>query len=626
MKTFKLTLFIVFITGLIFRLQAQEAEKSPNEKAAANALDSTLAKNFRLDFAVPDHPAFNVLENNPDEILRPSGSEVFSIIYSNFIMGRVPIIPKDFAMEFSPAQVIRANKLTYGDFNVTPRKDANGHSKSVVFNGKQIYNGIRISLGTKASKNADSLQNLAVGISIPLIDRGDYRTDPVYKDKIIEKLTNFLDKSNSFDELSAKVIYHYLLVDKKYDAQIGEFASAISKIKADYQNERDKSKPIENAIADINLAVQKLEEANQNIDDILKGQVDDIKIVELVKAKKANSEKIGGHKKQLEELNKQLREANVRLALKNYTYESLIVGENNFDKAYPSLAGNRDNVIATISAATIKDFESLINKYSDAKELMGVDSAHLYFAKLAQNYIETKVASDVEEYKKPYINITNKYYEKLTEHKIEDEIKSLKQEYKEKNWNSLKWIVAGAFRFSSADSLVKNLYYSKTALWTTLAVPLGNRAKKASNQLLVGFQYSNERFDTISIVKRDSTISDTSTTEITDTLPDKYFTSRFSFGLRIYGGVNRIKAFLEANVAGVPKSLVKIGLNGGLEWNIYDGIWLLANGGADFTWHKISDVKADGTRADAKWQSKATVTPSWKIDFRFNIPEKSKLF
>jgi hypothetical protein len=118
--------------------------------------ESTLSKNFRTDFAIPEHPAFSVLNSSQDNILRPSDSkELFSVIYSNFLSGSSFLIPKELSIEFAPIQLIGINTITldkYRDNNIN-----------------RILNDSKLSICAKIDSN-DSLKKLAIGFRIPWID------------------------------------------------------------------------------------------------------------------------------------------------------------------------------------------------------------------------------------------------------------------------------------------------------------------------------------------------------------------------------------------------------------------------------------------------------------------------
>ncbi len=118
--------------------------------------DSVLAKNYGLDFSIPEHPAFNILDKNDDKIMRPSNTqELFSLVYSNFFSSNSVFIPKDFSVEFSPIQLIGMRKISIEDYKK---------------NAKRILYDMKLSVGAKLN-DGDSVRNLGAGLRITWIDK-----------------------------------------------------------------------------------------------------------------------------------------------------------------------------------------------------------------------------------------------------------------------------------------------------------------------------------------------------------------------------------------------------------------------------------------------------------------------
>ena len=120
-------------------------------------VDSTLATLGKLNFAIPVHPAFSILDNNPDNILRPGNTqEIVSLIYSNFLSGKTLIIPKDFSIEFSPAQLIGIRMITFENY---------------AKNGNRILYDAKISIGARTSDDGKNLKNIAAGLRFTWVDK-----------------------------------------------------------------------------------------------------------------------------------------------------------------------------------------------------------------------------------------------------------------------------------------------------------------------------------------------------------------------------------------------------------------------------------------------------------------------
>jgi len=138
----------------------------------------SLVKNLRLDFAVPDLPAFNGLETEPGNLLRPSTPKDFSIIANEFFNGSNIIIPKIIAIEVAPVTLIKYNKLTLQDYQRNP----------------VLYNS-RISVGT--FRDSTNLSRMSVGYRTTLINKGDIKNDKNLKELMVH-LRNINRTRNEF--------------------------------------------------------------------------------------------------------------------------------------------------------------------------------------------------------------------------------------------------------------------------------------------------------------------------------------------------------------------------------------------------------------------------------------------
>lgn len=147
------------------------------------SLSVTTAQEFTLDslvsripvkYAVPDLPAFNALGNEPADLLRPSTAKDISITANEFYDGKNIIIPKTFAVEFSPVKLIKGNRLTLQDYQ-----------KSAAW-----YNS-RISLGT--FRDSFNISKMAIGFRTTLIDKGDPKSE-----KNLQNIFNVLKDKNKF--------------------------------------------------------------------------------------------------------------------------------------------------------------------------------------------------------------------------------------------------------------------------------------------------------------------------------------------------------------------------------------------------------------------------------------------
>jgi hypothetical protein len=133
----------------------------------------SLVKSSKLNFAVPDLPAFNALKTEPGNLLRPSSPKEFSIIADQFYDGSNIIVPKSIAVEIAPITLLKYDKLTLEDYQKHPI----------------LYNS-RISLGSL--RDSINLSKLALGFRTSIINDGDIKSD-----KNLTVIFNYLRNINN---------------------------------------------------------------------------------------------------------------------------------------------------------------------------------------------------------------------------------------------------------------------------------------------------------------------------------------------------------------------------------------------------------------------------------------------
>ena len=132
--------------------------------------DSALIKNYRLNFPVPDQPAFKIFEGIPSNILRPSSVTDLSIITSSFVQGGSLVLPETFALEIAPLLLAKSNNVTLTEWQKN-----------------KVLNSLRLSVGSqKTNFNGVTGYNLAFGTRITLVDKGDIKTDISFQDSIFD--------------------------------------------------------------------------------------------------------------------------------------------------------------------------------------------------------------------------------------------------------------------------------------------------------------------------------------------------------------------------------------------------------------------------------------------------------
>jgi hypothetical protein len=129
---------------------------------ASGQAPAALARMYRLDFAIPDAPAFELLEVDPSTILRPTTVRELGLAVSDFAGdGSALTIPKAFALEVAPALIIGGPKLT-----------------TEAYRARLWLYRFRVSVATRQAEPGDRPTALALGLRASLVDRADLRTLP----------------------------------------------------------------------------------------------------------------------------------------------------------------------------------------------------------------------------------------------------------------------------------------------------------------------------------------------------------------------------------------------------------------------------------------------------------------
>ena len=134
----------------------------------------TSAAAIRNEYAVPDAPAFNILDEAAGSILKPTSVKQLAFNLSDFLGEDEKItLPRSFAVEVSPGLLIAGNKLTLKEYR----------------DNSWLYR-IRVSLATKRDSTTGSASSLALGIRGSISDDSDLRTNPEY----IKEATGLAEK------------------------------------------------------------------------------------------------------------------------------------------------------------------------------------------------------------------------------------------------------------------------------------------------------------------------------------------------------------------------------------------------------------------------------------------------
>jgi hypothetical protein len=119
---------------------------------------------YKTNFAIPDAPAFELLSVDPNTILRPQSTRELALSLSKFQSADGSFtIPQALALEFSPALLIRGERITESGFAAHPR----------------LYN-LRLSLAALRGSKTGANARLALGARFTLSDRSQLKNDEAY--------------------------------------------------------------------------------------------------------------------------------------------------------------------------------------------------------------------------------------------------------------------------------------------------------------------------------------------------------------------------------------------------------------------------------------------------------------
>ena len=134
--------------------------------------DSSVLQTVKLDFAVPDIPAFKALGTDPSNILRPSSLKEIAMMFSNVRSGDKFIVPQNLAVELTPGLLVKP-WYTLQDY----RRSA----------GIRWLSKRSVSVGSDQDPETN-INSLAFGFRSVVFDRGDYRLDSVFLDSAVYRL------------------------------------------------------------------------------------------------------------------------------------------------------------------------------------------------------------------------------------------------------------------------------------------------------------------------------------------------------------------------------------------------------------------------------------------------------
>jgi hypothetical protein len=150
------TLLLLALAGLS-RAAAAQFSFTPG----GTTLDS-IATRFKIDFAVPEAPAFSLFQASKSSILRPGTVREFAALASDIVAGDGKLtVPEELGLEASPAMLIVGPRLSLQAYQNAP----------------WLY---RLRLSAAVKRQGAALTSLAFGLRTAVFDRADLRTNPGY--------------------------------------------------------------------------------------------------------------------------------------------------------------------------------------------------------------------------------------------------------------------------------------------------------------------------------------------------------------------------------------------------------------------------------------------------------------
>ncbi len=184
----KTTLYITCLT-LFFAtvsLIAMGQDDESVKKIYIRKADSAILDKVKLDFAVPDMPAFKALGKDPSNLLRPSSPKDIAFMFGNFRSNSNTVIPKNFAVEIAPGLFKPWYKLS--DYRERPLI--------------RFLTKARISAGSDVNEET-GISSFSAGVHFTLLDNSDHRKDPNVLKKIYEYQDNY---TNIWKKLRDEII------------------------------------------------------------------------------------------------------------------------------------------------------------------------------------------------------------------------------------------------------------------------------------------------------------------------------------------------------------------------------------------------------------------------------------
>lgn len=204
----------------------------------------------KLNFAVPDMPAFKALGTEPSTILRPSTPMAIAATASQFYGNGNGILPRNIAVEVAPLILV--------DASPNRRMELRKYLK------RRILHSLRVSIGTLTdSATSPYVSKLGVGLRFSLIDKGDLRYDRDFLSEVAQVLRNdalieskLRTEFNKIHPLTENIslaerdtLFNKFRTTKVLPEEIDITENEIEKIKEDYKRKNWNAQKLDVALA-----------------------------------------------------------------------------------------------------------------------------------------------------------------------------------------------------------------------------------------------------------------------------------------------------------------------------------------------------------------------------------------
>jgi hypothetical protein len=161
----RLTFFIPFLLSGVFCFHAYSQDENWVKQKTGTA---------RLNVAVPDAPAFKILDESPSAVMRPADVQEVALAVAGFARTG-GVLPRAFSAEFSPGMLVGGRSLTLEQYRSSP-----------------FWYRTRISAAAQRIDDGSGRRQASLGVRITLIDNADPRMD----DGFLRKLSGLAQSIN----------------------------------------------------------------------------------------------------------------------------------------------------------------------------------------------------------------------------------------------------------------------------------------------------------------------------------------------------------------------------------------------------------------------------------------------